>query len=104
MAQLSGNARSQSSFVGEKFLVLTEEYSPQAHGINEGRDGATGISWGKRYRCSETGGVEKEMGCRSILKEYIETSIRSNDSESARQDVGHVTDSHFLYDVGRGLL
>jgi hypothetical protein len=86
IAQLSGDARSQSAFVREKFLVLTEEYSPQADGINEGRDGASGISWGKRYGMPEAGGVKKEMRCGSILKEYVET-IGGTD-ESARQRRG----------------
>jgi hypothetical protein len=83
MPQLSGDARSQSGFVQEKFLVLTEENSPQAHGINESRNGATGVSWRKRYGMPEAGGVKKEMRCGSILKEHIE---------------------NFLYNVGRGLL
>lgn len=87
MAQLSGDARSQTSFVREKFLVLTEEYSPQAHGINEGRDGATWVSWRERYGMPQAGGVKKEMRCWSILKKYIETIVGGNDS--AREDVGH---------------
>lgn len=83
MPQLSGDARSQSTFVRQKVLGLTEKYSPKAHGVDEGWDGATGASWRERYGMSEAGGVKKEMRRGSILKEYIE---------------------NFLYNVGRWLL